>query len=277
MPTIDRLLQEPLPDLAAWTAHFRDFDIPVLAETAAALEALRAKEDEVDANGIGEMISSDPLMTLKVLAHCSTNRARSVITDSETVTAALMLMGISPFFRSFDPQPVVEERLAGYPEALDGLRAVMSRAHRAANFALGFAVHRMDPDAAVIHAGTLLHEFGDLLLWCEAPALALQILESQRRDPSLRSKDAQRAFLNIELADLQRALMKAWRLPELLRRIGDERETQHAGVRSVRLAARLARHSAHGWHNPAIPDDIDEIAALLNLSTLATLQFVRQI
>ena len=28
---------------------------------------------------------------------------------------------------------------------------------------------------------------------------------------------------------------------------------------------RLARHSAHGWDDPALPDDYREIAALLNL------------
>ena len=270
-------LTRALPDLAAWTEHFSRYDIPVLAETALALEALRANEDDADANSIGEMISNDPLMTLKVLAYASANRGRHVVTDTETVTAALVLMGISPFFRAFGPQPTVEERLADQPEALEGLREALKRAHRGANFALGFAVHRMDPDAAVIHAVALLHEFAGLLLWCEAPALALQIRLAQRADPTLRSNAAQLEFLNIELGELQRALMKAWRLPELLTRMGDVRHAQSTAVRSVELGARLARHTAHGWHNAAIPDDIDEIAGLLNLSTLATLRLVQEI
>jgi hypothetical protein len=41
-------------------------------------------------------------------------------------------------------------------------------------------------------------------------------------------------------------------------------------VRTVRLAVQVARHSEHGWDNPALPDDIDEVADLLNLSPLAT-------
>ena len=111
-------LSQPLRDLGAWTAHFRAAEIPVLAETAEALEALRLNEDDVDANGIGEMISDDPLMTLKVLAFSSTHRGSRVVTDTETVIAALVMMGISPFFAAFGPQPTVEERLQAQPEAL---------------------------------------------------------------------------------------------------------------------------------------------------------------
>ncbi|HWH84818.1 MAG TPA: HDOD domain-containing protein [Burkholderiaceae bacterium] len=269
----------PLRDLAAWTAHFQRAEIPVLEHTAQALEALRAHEDEdaVDANLIGETVAADPLMTLKVLAHASTHRSARVVTDVETVTGAVVMMGISPFFRAFGPQPTAQERLAPMPQALEGLEDTLRRAHRGATFALGFAVHRMDHDAAVIHTAALLHDFAEMLLWCHAPALALRIRGAQRADPTLRSNVAQRAALNIELPDLQQALMKAWRLPELLIRISDDRHADNASVRSVALAVRLARHTAGGWDNAAIPDDISDIANLLNLSQAAALQLVREI
>ena len=187
------------------------------------------------------------------------------------------MMGISPFFAAFGPQPTVEYRLADEPEALAGLNDTLTRAHRGANFALGFAVHRMDHDAAVIHAAALLHDFAEMLVWCHAPSLALEIRRAQRSDPNLRSSAAQLAILNVQLSDLQQALMKAWRLPELLIRISDERHANSPSVRSVILAVRLARHTAVDWENPAIPDDVTDIAELLNLSPEATLQFVQQI
>jgi HD-like signal output (HDOD) protein len=214
---------------------------------------------------------------LKVLAHTASHRSSRVVTDPETVTSALVMMGISPFFRAFGPQPTVQERLAGEPAALQGLDDTLRRAHRSANFALGFAVHRIDHDATVIHAAALLHDFAEMLLWCLAPALALRIRDAQRADPALRSGAAQLTVLGIELADLQQSLMKAWRLPELLIRINDERHADQANVQSVTLAVRLARHTAHGWDNPAIPDDVREIAALLNLSEAAALQLVQDI
>lgn len=276
-PLRDTPLTTALPDLASWTEHFRRVDIPVLAETVTALEAMRLHEDDADANSIGEMISGDPLMTLKVLAYASSHRSKRVLTDTETVTAALVMMGISPFFKAFGPQPTVEDCLAAEPEALEGLRATVRRAHRGANFALGFAVHRTDPDAAVVHAVALLHEFAQMLLWCHAPALQLRIQRLQQADRTLRSSAAQLHVLNVEVADLQGSLMRAWHLPELLTQMGDDMHAENANVRSIELAARLARHTACGWENPAVPDDITEIAALLNLSIPATLQLVQAI
>ena len=275
--TLEHPATLPLPDLSSWTTYLCALDIPVLAETSTALEGLRANEDDVDANSIGELIANDPLMTLKVLAYASSHRSARVLTDTETVTAALVMMGISPFFRAFALQPTVEQHLATRPEALQGLRAVVRRAHRGANLALAFAVHRMDPDAAVVHAVALLHEFADMLLWCHAPELQIQIQRRQTRDPALRSSVVQREVLNVEVADLQASLMRTWRLPELLHQIGDDLHAENASVRSIELAARLARHSALGWDNAAIPDDIADISRLLNLSIAATLEWVRDI
>ena len=270
-------LTAPLPDLAAWVRHFRGAEIPVLAETAAAVEAMRANEDAVDAHGIAEWVAADPLMTLKVLAHAATHKPARVVTDVETLTAALVMMGIAPFFRAFGPQPTIEQRLADQPAALDGLRAVLDRAHRGARFALAFAVHRRDPDAAVIHEAALLHDFAEMLLWCHAPALALAMHDAQRADATLRSSDVQRAMLNVELIDLQHALMQAWQLPDLLVRITDDRHADQPAVRNVMLAVRLARHTARGWDNAALPDDVADVAALLNLAPSAALALLRDI
>jgi HD-like signal output (HDOD) protein len=176
------------------------------------------------------------------------------------------MMGITPFFSAFGPQVTLENRLAGRPEALAGVRAVLHRSHRAARFALGFAVHRLDHDAALIHLAALLHDFAELLLWCHAPELALELQRRQLADRALRSCDAQRALLHVELPDLQQALMRAWRLPELLVRISDDRHAGHPRVLCVKLAIQLARHTALGWDNPAVPDDVAAIASLLSLS-----------
>jgi HD-like signal output (HDOD) protein len=277
MPAVELPLTDPLRTLPAWTECLVAAEIPVMAATAEALEALRTKEDDVDANLLGEMIASDPLMTLKVLIHAGGQRSRRRVTDTETVTAALVMMGISPFFTAFAAQPTIEQALQDSPEALAGLNEVLRRAHRAANFALGFAVRRMDHDAAVIHQAALLHDFAEMLLWCHAPALALRIHQAQRTDPTLRSSTIQLEVLNIELRDLQQSLMQAWRLPELLVRITDDRHAQHPSAKSVVLAIQLARHTAKGWDNAAIPDDVHDIAQLLNLSDGATLQLLNEL
>jgi len=267
----------PLADLAAWTSHFRRAEIPVLRETIDALDALRANEERTDANSIGEMIGGDPLMTLKVLAYVSDHRGRSVVTGPETVIAALVMMGIPPFFRAFAAPTSVEDRLASSPEALVGLELVLRRAHRGARFALALAVHRADPHAATVHAAALLHEFAEMLLWCHAPALALRIRAMQDADPTLRSSVAQRQVLGIELDELQQALVAGWRLPALLADGAREPQAAQTGARAVALGSRLARHTAAGWDNAAVPDDIAEVATLLNMSPAAALALVMEI
>ena len=271
-------IQRPLRDLAAWLAYFRDAPIPVLDATAEAVQELAANEDAVDAHMLAETVSADPLMTLKLLAHIGSKSRRD--TDVETVVAALVLLGIGPFFRHFGELPTLSQTLYGTLEEAEvhaGLQAVLKRSNRAARFAIGFAAHRMDPDATVIHETALLHGFAELLLWCHAPSLALEISRRQQSDPGLRSAQAQQAVLGITLADLQQALMKAWRLPELLIRLGDERHAESSQVKNVMLAVRLARHTAQGWDNPALPDDISDIAALLLLGNLPTLKLLHDI
>jgi HD-like signal output (HDOD) protein len=268
-------LEHPLRDLDAWVSYYRGADIPIFADTADALEAMRANEDDVDANLIGEMVARDPLMTLKIMAYVSTHRPERLITDIETVTGAVVLLGISPFFATFGPQLTVEDRLADRPEAQQGLNQVLRRAHRAAQFALAFAIHRMDHDAAIIHQAALLHDFAEMLMWCHAPALAQQVSQAQHDDPTLRSAAAQLDVYHVRLIELQQALMRAWRLPELVIRINDDLHADHPSVRNVVLAIRLARHTSEGWDNPAVPDDVAEIAELLTMSPEATLPYLQ--
>ncbi|MES2583314.1 MAG: HDOD domain-containing protein [Pseudomonadota bacterium] len=274
--TPSRYLTAPLRDLDAWTRYFRDAQIPVLAGTSAALEVLRADEDNVDASMLGATIECDPLMSLKLLAHVASKRRADTATETESVTTSLVMTGISPFFRDFGLQPTVEDHLHDQPQALEGLRTLLHRADRAAQFAAGFAVHRGDTDVGVIRLAAFLHDFAEMLMWCHAPTLQLRMAQAQRSDPKLRSATVQLATLNMELDDLRQALMKLWHLPELLVRISDDRHADTAIVRNVVLAVRLARHTTQGWDNPGVPDDIDDIAKLLNVSPPVALAYAHR-
>jgi len=264
-------------DVDGWVRYFQLLDIPVLASTAAAIEEMRLVEDDVDARIISEVIGRDPLMTLKLLVYASTQGSNRRLTDAETVVEALVLMGITPFFRAFGPQPTVEDHLAQHPEALAGLRHVLLRADRAARFAASFAIHRADHDAVVLHEAAQLHDFTEMLLWLHAPELALELQRRQRADSTLRSCAAQRDLLNAELNDIQHVLMQLWRLPEILVRITDDSHAENSQVRNVLLAIRLARHTMDGWDNAALPDDIRDIAALLHLGLEPTRELLLDI
>lgn len=265
-------------DVRGWAACFDAASLPILSVTAAEIEALRSVEDDVDAHLLAEALGADPLMSLKVLAHLAGIRSGRDRGEPETLTEALVMLGISPFFTAFIDQPTVEGRLADCPEALAGFLRVLERSRRAARFAMGFAVHRMDHDAAVIHEAALLHDFAELLLWLHAPELALQIAKRQAADPALRSASVQREVLNVELSAVQHHLMLAWRLPALLVEITDDHAPQRTPqLANVRLAIRVARHSADGWDNPALPDDLLELGALLQLSPVHVERLLKDI
>lgn len=270
-------LTPPMP-LPRWVDAFQLEDLPVLDLTRDRIAALASDEDNVDAHVLADVVNGDPLMLLRVLGHVSSlTRGRRGNTEVETALAALVMMGISPFFRAFSALETVAERLAGRPEALQGLHTVIERGNRAARFAMAFAVHRMDHDAAVIHEAALLHDFAELLVWLRVPDAALEVARRQREDAQLRSAAVQRDVLGVALNDLQQALMKKWSLPSLLVAISDDRHRGSPRVRNVMLAIQLARHSSLGWENPALPDDFQEIAELLNLDAGAVMRLVTEI
>ena len=276
-PTPPAHLIEPLPDLAAWKRYFLEAEIPILASTAEAIEDLRAKEEDVDAAMLAAVIEKDPLMMIKVFAYVANKRRGSVATDQETIISSLVMTGVAPFFRDFGPQPTVEAHLSAYPVALDGVHQLILRAERASHFATGFAIHRADRDVEVIRQAAYLHDFSELLMWCYAPTMEIEIKAMQRSNPTLRSANLQRFIFNIDLSDLRQELMKEWHFPDLLIRISDPKHAAHPIVRNVLLAVRLARHTSEGWDNAALPDDIAESATLLNANERAVRGFVYKI
>jgi hypothetical protein len=138
-------------------------------------------------------------------------------------------------------------------------------------------VHRGDTDVTVIRQAAFLNDFAEMLMVCYAPTLEMEIRAMQHANPTLRTVNLQRFVFNIDLNDLRQALMMHWRFSELLVRISDSKHADHPMVRNVLLAVRLARHTEHGWDNPALPDDIEDISKLLNAPPRVTRGFVYKI
>lgn len=261
----------------AWSARLGPLAVPVLRSTRLALDSRQRDLDRVDANMLADLVLRDPLMCLRVLVQAARNFGHRLATPAATVTAALVLMGIEPFFRDFSGLPTVEERLARRPAALAAVLAAVQRSHCAARLAAAFAIHRHDADVELLHQAALLDNFAGLLVWCEAPQLALAMLRRQRADPLLRSADVQRAVLGVELGALAQRLMELWELPGALRELAHPGQGARAGPRTVRLAVQIARHLEMGWHNAALPDDFSELGALLNMPPGSAAALVRDV
>jgi HD-like signal output (HDOD) protein len=260
------MIDHPLPDRDAWVVLFSTSSLPVLRVTKRHLEEMREDIDRVDARELARVILHDPIMTVRVLAYIQPFHGRSLPHDITTIAGAIMMSGLMPFFRRFEALPTIEDSLKGQdPHALLGVLHVIRRAQRAAEYAHEWALWRHDMNMEEIRIAALLHDLAEILIWCFAPKLGLEIQARQVAHPTMRSADAQMQTLGLSFQDIQMDLCKVWHLPPLLARLIDDHPTDLTRVRNVSLAVRLARHSSHGWDDPALPDDYLEIGTLLNL------------
>ncbi|WP_428825648.1 HDOD domain-containing protein [Azonexus sp. IMCC34842] len=267
------MLDHPLPDIDAWVLLFSNNTLPVLRVTKRRLDEMRADLERVDARELAHVILQDPIMTVRVLAYIQPMRGRALQHDITTIASAVMMAGMEPFFRRFEELPTIEGMLKGVdPHALLGVLQVIRRAQRAADYAQDWAIWRHDVNMEEVRIAALLHDLTEILVWCFAPKLGLDIRAQQIAKPTMRSTDAQKHIINNTFQDIQLALCQVWHLPELLLRLIDDSNAEQPRVKNVALAVRLARHSSHGWDDPALPDDFTDIGQLLNITPEAVRQ-----
>lgn len=250
-------------------------DVPVLGSTVEALRNMRRDEDRVTAREISRLVLRDPLMTLKALRFAEANRGNRQSADITTVEHVVMMHGIHNFLRACVNVVPLEDVLAHDPLALEGARAVVSRAQHSAAFARSIAFQRHDSESDEVVIGALLHDLAELMLWLHAPREESEIRHLLDQARGLRSAPTQQLVLGFTHMELQLALAKAWRLPDLLQRLMDDDHADHPRVVNVALASRLARHLAHGWFDPALPDDYSDIQQLLNATVDSVRRLVR--
>ncbi|CAH1190646.1 HDOD domain-containing protein [Candidatus Nitrotoga sp. BS] len=252
-------------ELAEWVNFLSQVDIPVLKQTARNLSALRQNEKNLSARSVAYVIRHDPMMTVKLLRHLQQKKHRSQEHELVEVDQALMMLGLDIFFKKVPAEPLAETVLSGRMDALSCLLRVMHRSNRASTFAVDWAVRLNDMHHEEVRIAALLFDIAELLMWCFAPEDMLKIRAMQQQNKTLRSNDAQERVLGFTLLHLQSALALKWSLPKLLIALMDGECANQQRVRNVLLAVNLARHSANGWADAALPDDYIDIGKLLHM------------
>ncbi|MFA6014893.1 MAG: HDOD domain-containing protein [Gallionellaceae bacterium] len=258
-------MQQEQKGIEHWVSVLSFAELPVLKHTARELATMREDQNRLSARGVAQVIAVDPMMTVKVLRYLQNHKHRSQLSEVILVEQALIMMGVEAFFDKIPPQPWVQDVLAGHNDALVQLLHIIHRSHRASEYAYEWAVHMSDLHFEEVRIAALLHDLSEMLMWCFAPQEMMQIRDMQIADKSLRSRAAQEEVLGFNLFDLQQHLVKAWGLPELLLTLMDDECSSQQRVRNVILAVNLARHSANGWDDAALPDDYKDISELLRI------------
>lgn len=260
------MLEHPLQDLESWVLYFSGAELPILRQTARRLEEAHRNIDEVSGRDIANIVLQDPLMAVRVLAYIQPFVGKRLRSDITTIGSAVMMLGVEPFFRKFETPVTIEAMLGDEPQALLGVLQVIRRAQRASRYAHDWAFARHDINVEEVALAALLHDLAEILLCCFAPKLTQRIRAMQHADSTLRSAATQEAVLGIQAFDLQLALCRAWHLPELLKMLMADAHADKPRVQNVTLAVNLARHSANGWDDAALPDDYTAIEQLLHIS-----------
>ncbi len=260
------MIEKPFNSLSAWVNYFNSVELPILRQTARRLEEARQNIDQINGRDIASIVLQDPLLAIRVLAYIQPFRGKHLRSDITTIGNAIMMLGVEPFFRRFESPATIESLLKDEPQALLGILQVIRRVQRASRYAHDWAFERHDINIEEVALAALLHDLAEILLWCFAPRLAIEIRDRKQADRTLRSAIAQQQVLGIHLFDLQLALCDAWNLPELLKTLMDDANAELPRVRNVVLAVNLARHSASDWNDAALPDDFTAIEKLLHIN-----------
>lgn len=256
-----------IPPLNEWSAFLDTQVLPVLRITERQINELRQEEENADARRLAKIILNDPVMTVGVIAFMQTRRSRALHNDIRTIHSALVMAGLPPFFAAFSSLPTLENTLNKQPRALLSVLRIIQRAQRAADYAEDWAIRQHDLNMEEVRTAALLHDLAEILVGAFFPRHLLAIESALKQHPGMRSGDAQQQILGFTCRDLQKLLNQHWNLPELLQNLMDmdSHDQPTPRVATVGLAIRLARHSAHGWLDAALPDDLNAISQLLHL------------
>lgn len=248
-----------------WVAVLTRADLPVLKQTARELAELRADDDKLSASSLREIIARDPIMTVKLLRYLQQHKHKKQTAEVLQIEQALMMLGIEPFFNKIPYNLLVEDMLKPHIAALPPTLRAVHRSHRASEYAKDWAVLLRDLHYEEVRIAALLHDIAEILMWCFAPVQMLEIRAIQQKDKTLRSHDVQQQVLGFALLELQHELVAQWELPRLLATLMNDECAGQPRVCNVVLAVNLARHSANGWDDAALPDDFKEIGELLRM------------
>jgi hypothetical protein len=261
-------------EIKTWVEFISTTDIPVLKQTAREITRLQEDEDKLSARAITATVLNDPMMVFRVLSYSQKHKSRHQLQDLLQVEQAILMMGTTTFFRDIPPNFLVEDALKNNLSALMHLLRLIRRAHRSAYFAADWATHLADLHAEEVRIAALLHDLSEMLMWCFAPDKMNTINAMQQADKTLRSHVVQQEVLGFKLHDLQKELVEVFQLPPLLSKLMQDGASGEQRVRNVTLAVNLARHSANGWDDAALPDDYRDIADLLRLDVDRTMRII---
>ncbi|WP_288841756.1 HDOD domain-containing protein [uncultured Deefgea sp.] len=260
------MMQNNPKSATSWINTISQIDIPILASTREHITKLRSNMECIDLRDLAFVIGHDPLLSLKMLKHQAVRRSPQQTTDITNIEKVLLMIGVKEFFEIIRDCTILEEELSKNTDTLQICLKTCARAYYAAQLAETMSKFRRDIDPKEIITAALLHETAEVLLWLAAPELMLEIRDTLKNNPEIRSKTTQKKVLGCTVNELQQELITHWHLPKILLHLIDESYINDPRVILVLTSTSIARHTEWSWNQELNYIDIEKSAKLLQIS-----------
>ncbi|MDW8322789.1 MAG: HDOD domain-containing protein [Burkholderiales bacterium] len=244
--------------LDEWLARLRPGDTPVFRHTKDSLRMLRGRLDTLDLREVTSVVLSDPLATLRLIYLANNRTRRHVGHEVATVEHAVMMQGLGVYLEQAARFPVLEELPVGRDaHTLASLYRLLRLAQHAAWQARDFAVLHADVRAEEVEVAAVLYYAPEFLFWLDAPDTARKL---QRLRRVLEPQEAERQALGFALEPLRLMLLEAWKIPDVIRDMLDERHATRSRNIILRACLDIAHRSRFGWWDAHLLEDYQALA-----------------
>ncbi len=242
-----------------WVSQLTTETLPVMRRTLTHVRDL-LNQSSVNHTRLSEVIARDPGFSLTIIQRLASlpNPPREEISR---VSLAIPLLGMAVVEQASRTLPCLEDRLQGPTRR--GLIDCYSRAVHAAHYAQRIAEWRRAPESKDLYTAALLHDLGEMALWCAEPNTMLTL--HRRIQGGDDRENVARELLGATFEELSGQLSLAWRLPETIAKAQGLSNSYLPTPLTVMLASAIARESNLGWNRPETLESLELLAEFLDM------------
>ncbi|MDR3395658.1 MAG: HDOD domain-containing protein [Parasulfuritortus sp.] len=250
--------------LEHWLTRLKPGETPVFRHTKEALMKLAPRGEQLSAKEIAAPILADPLATLRVIFNANNRTNSRYNAEVTTVEHAILMQGVNVFLDKARDLPVMESTPQGRDKDILGSLYRLARlAQHAAWQARDFATLHHDMHADELQMGAVLYYAPEFLLWLDAPDIADQLAQLRR---NMLSAEAEQNVLGFAMPPLRLMLLEAWKIPDGIRDLLDEKHADRARQIILKAALKISHRSRQGWWDTRLLESYQALSETIGLS-----------
>lgn len=243
-----------------WLERLKPGEMPIFRNTKEVLLKQAPRGEQLSAKEIAIPIMADPLATLRILYYANNRTSRHFSAEVSTVEHAILMQGVSVFLDKAKDFPVLEETSIGRDkDILASLYRLARLAQHAAWQARDFSTLNHDLRAEEVQVAAVLYYAPEFLFWLDAPDIAERLAQLRR---TMLSADAEKQLLGYALGPLRLMLLEAWKIPDAIRDLLDEKYAERSRQTILTAALRISHRSRHGWWDERLLASYQSLAAI---------------